>query len=237
MRVPMGIVFAIVVLGVLRNAEAAQQVVVEAHALRYPVGTTLDAAAPIVLVSGEFVVLATDDGRLLRVAGPHDGPANGSPAADGTAVRRALARLVSADRPEVGGVGGVRGDTNAGPRDARPDPWLIDARRSSDQCASNALATQLWLKDAAEGTGVEITDTANGTVARARAAADGRAAWPEELAVQEGRVYLVRQAEQVRSVAIRLHALPPGVGIEGLGAAAWLAAKGCTAQARLLLVR
>jgi len=236
MRVLMAMVWvSTAVLVPVANALAAEQVIIEARAARYTAGAILDAAAPIVLAAGEFVLLATDDGRLLRVDGPHDGPVAGAPGADEDTVRRALARLVTTEGPEVGGVGGVRGDAAAA-LDTRPEPWLVDAAQAGDQCVRRDGVAQLWLEGANDGTSVEITDAATDVTALARwDGASGRSAWPEQLGPQDGQIYLVRDVAQVRSVAIRVHALPSGVGASGLAAAAWLAAKGCTAQARLLL--
>jgi len=218
------------------SAYAAEHVVLESNAVRYEAGSLLDAALPIVLESGEFVLLATEDARFLRIEGPHSGPATGN-APDESALRRALALLVAQERTQVGGVGGVRGGgEDEATEDTRTEAWLVHAERSGDQCVLRGADVALWRERADGGAQWEIaTAGSERTAAFTFGAGERRAAWPAALAPQDNEIYLVRPAAAQRSVAIRLHVLEPSVGANSLAAAAWLAAKGCTAQARLLL--
>jgi hypothetical protein len=218
------------------SAYAAEHVVLESNAVRYTAGSIVDAALPIVLERGEFVVLATDDARLLRVEGPHNGPAEGR-APDEGALRRALALLVAAERTQVGSVGGVRGGAgDAATEDGRPAPWLVHAEHSGDQCALRGTEPTLWRERAGAAEAWEIVAAGAERPATFRfAAGEQRAPWPAEISPQDGEIYLVRRAAAQRSAAVRLHLLEPRVADNALAAASWLAAKGCTAQARLLL--
>jgi hypothetical protein len=218
------------------SAYAAEHVVLESNAVRYEAGSLLDAALPIVLQSGEFVLLATEDARFLRIEGPHNGPAAGN-APDESALRRALALLVAKERTQVGSVGGVRGGgEDEATEDTRTEAWLVHAERSGDQCVLRGADVALWRERADGGAQWEIaTAGSERTAALTFGAGERRAAWPAALAPQDNEIYLVRPAAAQRSVAIRLHVLEPSVGANSLAAAAWLAAKGCTAQARLLL--
>ncbi|HVS22133.1 MAG TPA: hypothetical protein VMU03_00295 [Gammaproteobacteria bacterium] len=216
---------------------AADLVVLESGAPTYPAGRTMSATTPIKLAAGEFVVVVTEDARLVRIAGPHDGPAVGT-SPDESAVRKAIDRLVSADQPRVGGVGAVRGgEESAAEADTRPGPWLLHAQIDGEQCALRDRSIELWRERTATGASAQITSAENdAVVAVSWAEGAGRAAWPTDvLPAIDDRIYLVRFDGATRSVAIRVRLLEPAVASNGLAAAAWLAAKGCTAQARLAL--
>ena len=209
----------------------------ESNSARYAAGQTLDAALPITLPAGEFVAIATEDARLIRIEGPHNGPALGQTPDEG-AVRRALAQLIVDERPEVGGVGGVRGDGDeAQAPDTRPEPWLVHAQRSGDQCALRGQACSAVARRA------RPTPPSPSSALRSRTPRAKCAGMPASSA-RRGRprspsatkpIYLLRLQGSLRSLPIRLHLLAPGLAGNGLAAAAWLAARGCTEQARLLL--
>lgn len=218
------------------SAFAAEHVVLESNSVRHAAGSLIDAALPIVLERGEFVLLVTDDARFVRIEGPHNGPAEGQ-APDESALRRALALLVEAERTQVGGVGGVRGGgEDAAIADTRQEPWLVHAEHSGDQCVLGGAGVALWREQATDSARWEVTVTSSEQTATLTFGPGAqRASWPQALVPQDAEIYLVRPAAAQRSVAIRLHVLEPRVAEHPLAAAAWLAAKGCTAQARLLL--
>jgi hypothetical protein len=173
----------------------------------------------------------------MRIVGPHDGPAIGT-SPDESAVRKAIDRLVSADQPRVGGVGAVRGgDEREAVADTRPGPWLLHSEIDGEQCALRDRSIELWREKTVAAATAQITSVENDGVATVRwAEGAARAAWPTEaLPAIDERIYLVRFDGVTRSVAIRVRLLEPAVASNGLAAAAWLAAKGCTAQARLAL--
>jgi hypothetical protein len=232
------VALAMAVLGAAAGpVAAADLVVLESGAPMYPAGRTMSATIPIKLAAGEFVVVVTEDARLVRIVGPHDGPAIGA-APDESAVRKAIDRLVSADQPRVGGVGAVRGGVeDVAEVDTRPGPWLLHAEIDGEQCALRDRSIELWREKTVAGATAQITSAENDAVVAVRwAEGAARTAWPTEaLPVIDDRIYLIRFDGVTRSVAIRVRLLEPGVASNGLAAAAWLAAKGCTAQARLAL--
>jgi hypothetical protein len=221
---------------VATSAAAAEIVVIESNSPRFVAGQLLDDSAPIELAAGQSLLIVTEDGRVVRLDGPYDGPAVG-PAPDAGAVRRAVERLVNAGEPRVGGVGAVRGDEDAGSGvDTRPDPWLVHAERDGEQCARNGRPLELWREDAARSIAVEVEDAVSGLAATTRWDAGAhRAVWPERIAGIDGHIYVIRLDASDRSTAVRLRILEGSVDSSPLTAAAWLAAKGCTAQAALLL--
>jgi hypothetical protein len=111
----------------------------------------------------------------------------------------------------------------------------VHAELDGAQCALRGRPLELWREDAARSASAEIT------AAPASAAAtthwepgSQRAVWPESLPPVDDRIYLIRFRDVERSTAIRLRLLPDTVADNALAAAAWLAATGCAAQARLL---
>ena len=233
------IVLAVVVASAwFRTAGAAEIVVIESTSQRYVAGQLIDAAAPLVLAAGESVTVATENARLIKIDGPHNGPAAGPPP-DQSGVRRALAQLIVEERPAVGGVGGVRGDSEAEQApDTRPDPWLVHAERSGDQCVVRDASVGVWREDAAQAAVLQVGVSLSERTAPIRwDSGSQRAAWPAEMAPADDTVYLLRSADSLRSVPIRLHVLDPALvgGGRELASAAWFAAKGCIDQARVLL--
>jgi hypothetical protein len=227
--------FLAIVIGV-GSAEAAEIVVLESSSPRYVAGQSVDAAQPVTLAVGETLTVATEDGRLARIVGPYTGPAIGS-APDESVARRALAELIAADRPEVGGIGGVRGESPAdSPADTRPGIWFVHAERGGEQCALQGQSVQLWREETLPPAVMEIRVSLSDTAALVRwNAGEQSTAWPSGVGLADGTIYLLRAEGAVRSVPVRLHLLPPGLGSPGLATAAWLAARGCTDQARLAL--
>ena len=65
---------AVCLASVIGIAQAAEQVVLESNSAHYKSGETLDSATVISLAAKEFVLLALEDGTLLRVAGPSLAP-------------------------------------------------------------------------------------------------------------------------------------------------------------------
>jgi len=217
-------------------ADAAEIVVIESSAARYVAGQMLDATAPLALAAGESLTVVTEDARMIKIEGPHNGPATG-PAPDPSAVRRALAQLIVEEPPAVGGVGGVRGDEGEEQgADTRPDPWLLHAGRSGDQCVLGGEGVGVWRENAADAVAAELgVILAESSVEIRWDAGQQRAVWPTQVALRDDAVYLLRANTSLLSVPIQLHVLAPALAGRGLAAAAWLAAKGCTDQARLLL--
>ena len=106
--------------------------------------------------------------------------------------------------------------------------------------ATNALlrgqGVQLWRESATDAAVAELTASLEDASGEAHwDAGEQRASWPTEVPISDETIYLLRLQDSLRSLPIRLHLLAPGLAGNGLAAAAWLAARGCTEQARLLL--
>ena len=221
---------------------AAEHVVLESNSPAYTPGQTFDSSSPVMLAERQFIVIATDDGRLIRVEGPHAGPAEGAAPPENT-VRELLGRLLGGSRNELGGLAGVRGgeDISAATTPTatlRSPTWSIDATQTGEQCYLSGRPLELWRDPATTAARAEITDVASGntaSVAWERSAA--LTPWPTAIAPADAGIYLIRADDSIRSVAVRLHALQPSAVERDLVAVAWLAAKACLAQARGLMSR
>ncbi|MBN1239807.1 MAG: hypothetical protein JXB36_14990 [Gammaproteobacteria bacterium] len=221
-------------------AQAAEHIVVESSSAAYRIGQSLEGSNVITLRERESLVLVSEEGVTLRVTGPFTGPAAAAAERVGprqSSLRRALAQLLGSEPGEPGGLAGVRGgldDTDI--EDTRPTPWLIHSAIAGEQCVLRGREVRLWRERSHEEARADIAETHGGRSAEVRWAGDQtRAVWPFDSPPIDGGIYLIRPADGVRSVAIRLHALAPALGDGGLASVAWLAARGCTRQARIVL--
>ena len=146
-------------------------------------------------------------------------------------------RLIVEERPAVGGVGGVGEGQEEQAADTRPDPWFVHAQRSGDQCVLRGSSVGVWRENpASDAAVVEVGASLADSSARIRwDAGQQRSTLPAEMALIDDTIYLLRPTDSLRSVPIRLHLLEPALSGGGQATAAWLAAKGCIDQARLLL--
>jgi hypothetical protein len=233
--------FACLLLCAASATFAEEVAVIESSAPAYEPGKTLDSANPLVLAAEQFVVIATEDGRILRLEGPRNTPLAADLEGEEPATAEvigALARLVGQAGPEPGGLAGVRGEEDETPLDTRPEAWLIHTGRQGNQCFLSDAPVELWRELGSSASASEITDVAGGGTARVDWAGQAqRAPWPASLGPVDGRVYLLRRNDAVRSIAVTLHVLPPEIDDHELAAVAWLAAEGCARQARLLLAQ
>jgi hypothetical protein len=220
---------------------AEEVAIIESSAPAYEPGKTLDTASPLMLAAEQFIVIATEDGRILRLEGPRAAPIATELQGDEpetAEVIGALARLVGEAGPEPGGLAGVRGEEDETPLDTRPEAWLIHTTRQGNQCYLSDAPVELWRELGNSGAASEITDVAGGGTAKVEWAGQAqRAPWPASLGPVDGRVYLLRREDALRSTAVTLRALPPEIDDHELAAVAWLASEGCARQARLLLAQ
>lgn len=128
----------------------------------------------------------------------------------------------------------VHGERTAQPADTRPDPWLIHAELTSEQCVLAGRPVRLW-REGTQGVRSTVLDVASGESAELEWSEGNLADWPLREAPGDNRIYLVRPADGLRSAAIKTHTLAAGLEDKGLTTVAWLAARGCIAQARLLM--
>lgn len=209
-------------------AKAADLVVIEARRVALRVGQTVDSTKPLVLKEGEHVTLISPTGATIKL----DGPYQKAPDADqnrAVPVANALALLVTQRQARVGEVGTTRGNAPS----VLPDPWVLDASRAGTVCLREGTDAVLWRPDSARDTEL--------TVAPADRSWKAEAHWPagaDRITVQApvlihgGVTYLVT-LDGAQS-AMKVENVPPILSNDPMRAA-WLAGKGCEAQAEALL--
>ncbi len=218
-------------------AGAADFVVIASDVSTIQEGNIIDGEAPLVVPEGKSVTLVAEDGTAVTLKGPF----NGVPAPEGgdTSGDRALLTALKGlfglgSRESSTSIGGVRG---AGPARTQPDPWLIDISRSGHQCVLTGGLATLWRADTRETTNVTLRNNRTG----AKASTDwpsGAATldWPTGIALEDGASYMARVQEFLGARKLILHLVPGDLPTDA-HRVAWMAERGCTEQARLLLAR
>ena len=209
------------------GAAAAALVIVEARGIDLKLGTTLDAAKPLVLKQGQHVTLITDTGSTLKLDGPYNQPPIAA-GGGGVDLSKTLSALVTQRQARSGEFGTTRGVALA----ALPDPWLIDASHSGAGCILENLTPTFWRPDAKEGSTLSVTPADRSWRAQA--------AWPAGLArlsittdvpMHGGETYLVNLGDTESALTLTL--VPSSLANDAMRTA-WMADKGCDQQAEAL---
>ncbi len=209
-------------------AWAADLVVLEARGIALRPGQTVDSTQALTLKQGQHVTLISPTGTTLKLDGPYD-KAPGGDVGRGMSVTNALSLLVTQRQARVGEVGTTRG---AAPG-VLPEPWLLDASRTGIVCLRDDQRAVLWRPDATRDTELTVapTDRSWKTSAHWGAGAD-RIMVEAPAVIRGGATYLVT-LDGAQS-AMKVENMPAELANDSVRAA-WLAGKGCEAQARALL--
>ena len=122
---------------------------------------------------------------------------------------------------------GESGDQPAG-------PWWIDTSRSGHYCVHPDRAPVLWRPRPASAEGVEIRQLRGSGVGRAQwAEGEVTAAWPAELALEDGASYVLQRSRSPRRQII-LHLLGKEAAEDELQQLVGLVGHGCMQQAETL---
>ena len=216
------------VIGPCVAAKAADLVVIEARRVALLVGQTVDSTKPLVLKEGEHLTLISPAGATIKL----DGPYNKAPDADqGRAVPIAntIALLVTQRQARVGEVGTTRGLTLA----ALPEAWVLDTSRTGTVCLRDGTDAVLWRPDSQRDSELTVAPTDRSWKAETHwSAVADRVVMKAPAVIHGDATYLVtlngtQSAMTVENVPATLSSDPMR--------AAWLAGKGCEAQAEALL--
>jgi len=210
-------------------ASAEDMVVVAARGIGLHPGERVDSAKPLVLGEGQHVTLIAVNGVTLKLDGPYDKPpAAAGGGSDLTTALNALATQQEARTTEVGA-------TRAGGEVATlPEPWVLDVSRTGNVC----------LLDKQQPVSCRPTAAAAATmvVMSADRSWKAQAVWPkgsnrlivsDTWAVHGDAIYFV-SFDHGEEAAVTINRVPsdlPGTPMR----AAWLANRGCEAQAEALL--
>ena len=214
--------------GACPAAKAANLIVIEARRIALRPGQTVDSTKPLVLKEGQHVTLISPTGATIKL----DGPYEKAPDADqsrAVPVANALALLVTQRQARIGEVGTTRGNAPS----VLPDPWVLDASRAGTVCLREGTEAVLWRPDSARDTEL--------TVAPADRSWKAQTHWPAgadrimveaPVLIHGGATYLITL--NGAQSAMKVENVPRILSNDPMRAA-WLAGKGCEAQAEALL--
>ena len=200
----------------------------------YTPGAVVKAGSKVVLPAGARITLLAQSGKVVTLKGPHDGVVRAVARGGSQGTLAAVAKLIaSPDKSKT--VGATRVATNrAGARKPPADVWVVEADRAGQAC-TRSDGLQLWRP---------------GSNAEAKIGVWHKTGDPKRLVWAGGDQSLQLEAAMVepdmqlsivsgtRSISIILSVLPDDVSAKADGKLLqWLAARGCTYQARKLITR
>jgi len=209
-------------------AQAAQFVVVEARGIAFAPGASIDSSKPLALKEGQHLTLISPAGATIKL----DGPYNQAPDAGqshGVDLSTKLSALVAGGQ-RFGEVGTTRGAAPV----KLPSPWLLDVSRSGKVCMlEHGGEPVLW----------HPAPSANAKVAIMPDDRSWRAdlVWPSKsdrlalgtgVPMHGGTTYFVSMNGDQSAVTV--DTVPATLSSDQMRAA-WLADKGCEAQAEAML--
>jgi hypothetical protein len=209
-------------------AQAAQYTVVEARGIGFAPGANIDATKPMVLREGQHVTLITPAGATINLDGPYNqAPDTGQ--GHGVALTTKLASLVSGGQ-RFGEVGTTRGTATV----KLPSAWVLDVSRSGTVCLlDDGHPAVLWRPASAAETGIVVTpDDRSWRVNLQWPARTDQLALGSDVPLRAGTTYFV--ALNGDQWAITVDLVPAGLATDAMRAA-WMANKGCEAQAEAML--
>lgn len=217
-------------------AMAEGLVVFSAQGIDLKPGDVVDGDQPFTLKAGQSATLIAANGRIFRLSGPHDGLPDPQGGGNQPGMAEALKSLLVSSHAQESALGVTRsspaiGDTLRG--GWVPEPWLVDVTRSGNHCLREGQPVVFWRPDNERTEPVRVR--IGHTIWSANThwpAGTNRLAPPREMPVLDGEVYRV-QTGMDRSMS-RLHVIPATVQAPA-ASAAWMAEKGCDAQAQALL--
>ncbi|SRR5579885_185211 len=208
---------------------AAQYVVVEARGVALKAGATLDAGQPLILQQGQHVTLISDTGVTLKIDGPYNKPPSAA-ASGGVDVASTLKGLGTEQQARLGEVGVTRG---AAPVPPLPEAWLVDATRSGKACIEEGQQPIFWRAQPNAAARLAIQPSDRSWKAEAQwPAGQSRISLATPVVIHGNATYFV--SFNGTESAITMNTIPASLTTDRMRAA-WMADKGCEAQAEALL--
>ena len=209
-------------------ASAADLVVIDARGVALKPGQKVDSTKPLALKEGQHVTLISPTGATIKL----DGPYNRAPDADqarGVPVANTLALLVNQRQTRVGEVGTTRGLAP----NTLPDPWVLDASRAGTFCLREGQVAVFWRPSATADADLVVVPTDRSWKANAHwSAGSDRIEVEAPAVIRPGATYVVTL--NGTESAVKVETVPTSLPNDQVRTA-WLAGKGCEAQAEALL--
>jgi hypothetical protein len=212
----------------LQQAVAATLVVVEARGIALTPGTALDDSKPLALKQGQHVTLISETGATLKLDGPYNRPPTGN-GGQGVDLSQTMKALITQRQARAGEYGTTRGTTLA----ELPEPWLLDASHGGNGCLLEGSDPVFWRPDAGKEASIAVTPVDRSWKAQAHwLAGSDRIAVTPDVPMRGGETYSVDFNGEEFAVTI---VVVPRALASDVMRAAWMADKGCTAQAQAVL--
>ncbi len=210
-------------------AQAADLVVVEARGIGLQIGQAIDPAKPLVLKEGQHVTLINSSGATIKLDGPYNNLPTASQNGGGNGPVM-LAALMTQNQARTSEIGATRG---AAPVAKLPDPWVLDVSRTGNVCLVAGHTAQFWRPAATRTSMLAVMPSDRSWKSQAHWPA-GRDRLPvtTEVPLRGGDTYFVTLDGS--EAAMTVNAVPAVLDTKAMRVA-WMANKGCEAQAEALL--
>ncbi|MBF0179073.1 MAG: hypothetical protein HQM03_03485 [Magnetococcales bacterium] len=233
-RIP-STLLAIGLLMIAAPAQAEKLIVFKATGVALTSGQAIDGDQPLRLATGQSVELIAENGRVVKLAGPHEQPPSpGKPAQEET-VTASLKAMVTSGGVNTTHMGVTRGVGQAIPsgKDWLPDPWLIDVTKTGTHCQRAGQPMILWRPSVDQEINVRLATAGNTWKASARWPAGAeKLAPPPTMPIKDGSHLQVSLDKSQADLTLRV--IPEQVTAPPV-LAAWLHESGCRAQSLALL--
>jgi hypothetical protein len=209
-------------------AQAADLVVVEARGIGLQIGQPIDPAKPLVLKEGQHVTLINSNGATIKL----DGPYNNLPTAsqNGGSGPVVLAALMTQNQARTSEIGATRG---AAPVAKLPDPWVLDVSRTGNVCLVAGHTAQFWRPTQTRASLLAVMPSDRSWKSQAHwPAGSDRLPVTTQVPLRGGDTYFVTL--DGNEAAMTVNAVPAVLDTKAMRVA-WMANKGCEAQAEALL--
>jgi hypothetical protein len=222
------IVFGLAVLLPCASAQAADLVVVEARGIGLHPGEAIDPAKPLMLKEGQHVTLITSSGATIKLDGPYNKPPTAAEGGGGNSPI-VLAALMTQNQSRTGEVGATRG---AAPVVKLPNPWMLDVSRTGNVCMLAGHAAEFWRPDTKNASKLSVMPSDRSWKSEARWPA-GHDSIPvtSDVPLRGGATYFVTLNGNEAAMTVNT---VPALDTKAMRVA-WMANKGCEAQAEALL--
>lgn len=214
----------------MRDARAANLVVLDARGIDLKAGQAIDGSQKLTLKDGQQVTLIAPTGKTLKLRGPWDQAPLGNSANSSPDVGAALKALVTQNLSRSDKVGIVRG---GGSDIVPPEPWLLDVTHVGTRCLPENTAATFWRPGGGPAARLAIAPYDRSWRARTEWPAGlDRMVMPSTLPLRNRSTYIVNLGG--KDVAITLATIPAAASNDAMRAG-WMMEAGCDTQAQALL--
>ena len=210
-------------------AKAGQLIVVEARGVALAPGAGVDDSKPLDLKQGQHVTLISQSGVTISLDGPYNKPPSAAIAGGTSLSNRVGSGFITEANARTGEVGTTRNASNIR---KLPSAWVIDAGRAGTACLREGQTPVFW-RDPASATAslTVMPDDRSWKVLTEWPAGLSELAVKTNIPMHAGATYFVSLDGNESAIAV--NTVPAALSSDQQRAA-WMADKGCEAQAEAL---